>query len=180
MFKRSYYIAVALVALLTLLVLNLPSRTTTRLKLTIGSIFLPLFGAAGGLQQVAARTGDSLLPKSELIKANEALRRQNEELRLQAMQAAETARENERLRQLVAWQKQTPWKLKLARVLSRDPANWWRTIQIDLGSRDGLRENLPVLTPDGLVGRVAEVSLMRAKVMHHWRRELQGARPGGE
>ena len=165
MFKRSYYIAVALVALLTLLVLNLPSRTTTRLKLTLGSVFLPLFGAAGGVQQVVARTGDSLLPKGELIRANEALRQQNQELRVQAMQAAETARENDRLRQLIGWQKQVPWKLKLARVLSRDPANWWRTIQIDLGSRDGLRENMPVLTPDGLVGRVIEVSLMRAKVV---------------
>jgi len=165
MFKRPYYIAVALVALLTLVVLNLPSRTTTRLKLAIGSIFLPLFGAAGGVQQVAARAGDSLLPRSELIRANEALRRQNQELRVQAMQAAATARENDRLRQLVGWQKQSPWKLKLARVLSRDPANWWRTIQIDLGSRDGLRENLPVLTPEGLVGRVAEVSLLRSKVV---------------
>jgi len=165
MFKRPYYIAVALVALLTLLVLNLPSRTTTRFKLALGSIFLPLFGVAGGAQQVAARTGDSLLPKSELIRANEALQRQNQELRLQAMQTAETARENERLRALLGWQKQTQWKLKLARVLSRDPANWWRTIQIDLGSRDGLRENLPVLTPDGLVGRVIEVSLMSAKVV---------------
>jgi len=165
MFKRPYYIAVALVALLTLLVLNLPSRTTTRLKPALGSIFLPLFGVVGAVQQVAARTGDSLLPKSELIRANEALRRQNDELRLQAIQAAETARENDRLRQFVGWQKQTPWKLKLARVLSHDPANWWRTVQIDLGSRDGLRENLPVLTPDGLVGRVAEVSLMRSKVV---------------
>jgi rod shape-determining protein MreC len=165
MFKRPYYIAVALVALLTLVVLNLPSRTTTRIKLTLGSIFLPLFGVAGGAQQVAARTGDSLLPKSDLIRANEALRRQNQELRLQAMQAAETARENDRLRELVNWQKQKQWKLKLARVLSRDPANWWRTIQIDLGSRDGLRENLPVLTPDGLVGRVIEVSLLRSKVV---------------
>jgi len=165
MFKRSYYIAVALVALLTLLVLNLPSRTTTRIKLALGSLFLPLFGAAGGVQQVAARTGDSLLPKSDLIRANEALHRQNQELRLQAVQSAEIARENERLRQLVGWQKQSPWQLKLARVLSRDPANWWRTIQIDLGARDGMRENLPVLTTDGLVGRIAEVSLTRSKVV---------------
>ena len=165
MFKRPYYIAVALVALLTLVVLNLPGRTTTRLKLAIGSVFLPLFGVAGGAQQVAARAGDALLPKSELIRANEALRRQNDELRLQAMQAAETARENDRLRQLVGWQKQSPWKLKLARVLSRDPANWWRTVQIDLGSRDGLRENLPVLTTDGLIGRVSVVSLTRSQVV---------------
>ena len=36
----------------------------------------------------------------------------------------------------------------------RDPANWWRTVQIDLGSRDGVRTNLTVLTPDGLVGKI--------------------------
>lgn len=166
MFKRPYYIAVALVALLTLLVLNLPSRTTSRLKLAIGSFFLPLFGVASGAQQVAARTGDTLLPKSELIRANEALRTQNQELRLQAMQTAETVRENDRLRQLVAWQKQSPWKVRLARVLSRDPANWWRTVQIDLGSRDGVRLNLPVLTPEGfLVGRIASVSLTHSQVV---------------
>ena len=47
----------------------------------------------------------------------------------------------------------------------RDPANWWRTVQIDLGSRDGLRENLPVLTADGLVGRVSSVGLTRSQVV---------------
>jgi len=165
MFKRPYYIAVALVALLTLLVLNLPSRTSTRLKLALGSVFLPLFGVASGAQQAAARTGDALLPRSELIRVNETLHRQNQELRLQALQAAEISRENERLRQLLGWQKQSPWKVKLARVLSRDPANWWRTIQIDLGSRDGLRENLAVLTTDGLIGRVSVVSLTRSQVI---------------
>jgi rod shape-determining protein MreC len=165
MFKRPYYIAVALVALLTLLVLNLPSRTTTRLKLAIGSLFLPLFGVSAGAKQVAARTGDALLPRSELNRANQILRRENQELRVEAMQTAEIRRENDRLRQLVAWQKQSPWKLKLARVLSRDPANWWRTIQIDRGSQDGLRENLPVLTPEGLIGRVSAVSLTRSQVV---------------
>ena len=59
---------------------------------------------------------------------------------------------------------QASWKLKLARVVLRDPANWWRTVQIDLGSRDGLRVNLPVLTTDGLVGRVSSVSLTRSQV----------------
>lgn len=165
MFKRPYYIAVALVALVTLVMLNLPGSTTSRLKLAIGSFFLPLFGVASGAQQVAARTGDALLPKSELIRANETLRAQNQELRLKAVQAEATARENDRLRQLVAWQKQSAWKYRLARVVSRDPANWWRTVQIDLGSRDGVRENLPVLTPDGLVGRVASVSLTHAQVV---------------
>jgi len=165
MFKRPYYIALALVALLTLLVLNLPESTAARLKLAVGGLFLPLFGVTSGVQHAAAKTGDVLLPKSELIRANEMLRRQNQELRLQAMQAVETVRENARLRQLVGWKEKSPWKLKLAHVIGRDPANWWRAVQIDRGSRDELQANLPVLTPDGLVGRVSAVGLTSARVV---------------
>ena len=166
MFKRPYYIAVAVLALAALLVLNLPSRTTARFKTALGSVFLPLFGMAGGTQQVTARASDTLLPKSELIRANSSLLKQNQELRLQLTQASAVAAENERLRLLVGWQKQTRWNVKLARVILRDPANWWRTIQIDLGSRNGLSNNLAVLSPEGfLVGRVSSVSLTRSQVV---------------
>lgn len=166
MFKRPYYIAVAILAVLTLLVLNLPSRTTARLKSALGSLFLPLFGMAGVSQQAAGKAGDTLLPKSELIAANNSFHRQNQELRLQLAQADVMIKENERLRQLVGWQKQNRWNVRLARVIYRDPANWWRTVQIDLGSRNGLSNNLPVLSPEGfLIGRVSSVSLTKSHVV---------------
>ena len=165
MLKRPHYIALGLVVLLTLVILNLPSQTTARFKLGIGSLFLPLFGLASSAQQLAGTTGDAVVPRRELLKLNDGLRRENQQLRLQALQAQETANENARLRQLVGWQRQTSWKLKLAKVVLREPANWWRTVQIDLGSRDGLRVNLPVLTIDGLVGRISSVSLTRSQVV---------------
>jgi rod shape-determining protein MreC len=164
MLRRPHYIALSLIVLLTLVILNLPGQTTARLKLGIGSLFLPLFGLANSTHQLAGATGDAVTPRGELLRQNDGLRRENQQLRLQALQAEETARENARLRQLVGWQRQVPWKLKLARVILRDPANWWRTVQIDLGSRDGLRVNLPVLTTAGLVGRVSSVSLTRSQV----------------
>jgi len=164
MLKRPHYIALGLIVLLTLVTLNLPGHMTARLKQGIGSLFLPLFGLASSTQQAAGTAGDALVPRRELLKQNEGLRREIERLRLQAEQAEETARENVRLRQLVEWQAQAHWKLKLARVVLRDPANWWRTVQIDLGSRDGLQVNWPVLTMDGLVGRVSSVSLTRSQV----------------
>jgi len=164
MLRRPHYIALGLIVLLTLVTLNLPGHTTARLKLGIGSLFLPLFGLAGSTQQATGIVEDAVVTKRELLKLNEGLRRENERLLLQAMQAEETARENARLRQLVGWQLQTSWKLKLARVVLRDPANWWRTVQIDLGSRDGLKVNFPVLTADGLVGRVSSVTLTRSQV----------------
>src|SRR5262249_52980098 len=101
--------------------------------------------------------GDAITTRKELLKENDALRRENQDLRVQAMQGQETTRENARLRQLIAWKQTKAWKMKLAKVVVRDPSNWWRTVQIDKGSLDGLSNNLPVLTPDGLVGRVSAV-----------------------
>src|SRR6266478_3271446 len=66
-------------------------------------------------------------------------------------------RENEQLRQLLGWSRQMPWNLKLANVVQRDPANWWQTVFIDAGSRDGMRVDLPVMTSAGLVGRISAV-----------------------
>ncbi len=165
MFKRQHYIALVLVAVTILVILNLPSRTTARLKLAIGSLFLPLFGLASSAHQVVDKAGDVITTRTELLKQNEALRSENQQLRMQALQAEEATRENARLRQLVGWEQQKKWNLKLARVILRDPANWWRTVQIDRGSRDGIRVDLPVLTADGLVGRVSFVSLTRSQVV---------------
>lgn len=166
MFRRPHYIAVGVMALLTLLVLNLPGRTTARLKLAIGGLFLPLFGLASGAREATSQAGDALLPRGELLRLNESLRHENQQLRLQTQQGEESERENARLRQLVGWQKQTRWKLKLANVVLRDPANWWRTVQIDLGSLHGVSNNLPVLTAEGyLVGRIVSTSLTRSQVV---------------
>jgi rod shape-determining protein MreC len=165
MFKQKHYLALGAVTLVAVLVLSLPPRAVSHLKLAVGSLFLPLFGLANSAQQLPADLADSVLPRRELLHQIDTLRRQNDQLKVQALQAAATARENDQLRASLGWQRQVPWKLKLANVIMRDPANWWRTIQIDLGSRDGLTNNLPVLTADGLVGRVSSVSLTRSQVV---------------
>jgi len=165
MLRRPHYIAVVLIVLMTLIILNLPSNTTARMKLGIGSLFLPLFGLANSSQQLAGQAGDALVSRGELLKQNEALRREREELRLQLQQAEQAVRENARLRKFAGWAPVRPWKFKLARVVLHEPAPWWRTVHIDLGSRDGLRVNMPVLTPDGLVGRISSVSLTRSQVV---------------
>ena len=165
MLNQKHYIALGAVTLATLLLLSLPPHATSPLKLAVGSWFLPLFGLAGTAQQLPITAADAVLPRRELLRQLETLRHDNEQLRAQASQAAATGRENEQLRALFGWQRQTPWNLKLANVVMRDPANWWHTVQIDLGSRDGVRENLPVLTAAGLVGRVSSVSYTHAQVV---------------
>ena len=165
MFKQKNYLALGAVVLVAIILLSLPSCATARLKLSVGSWFLPLFGLAGAAQQLPADLADSVLSRRELLHQVDILRRENQQLRSQAVQGVAIARENDQLRALFNWQRQSPWRLKLANVVMRDPANWWRTVQIDLGTRDGLRENLPVITDAGLVGRVSSVSQTRAQVI---------------
>ncbi len=165
MFKQKNYVALGAVLFVAVLILSLPTRATDRIKLALGSWFLPLFGLAGAAQQLPADLADSALPRRELLKQIDKLRRENQQLRSQAVQSVAIARENDQLRSLLGWQRQMPWKLKLANVVMRDPANWWRTVEIDLGSRDGVRVDLPVITAAGLVGRVSSVSLLRSQIV---------------
>ena len=144
-------------AVVALILFNLPTQTTSRLKLAINSIFLPLFGLAGSAQKAGDAGGMRILPKGVLIGEVEKLRGENQELKLQLMQRDEAVRENENLRKALGWQQRTSWKVRLARVVTRDPANWWRTMEIDLGSNAGVSRNMPVVTSEGLVGRVDEV-----------------------
>ncbi|MDX1953817.1 MAG: rod shape-determining protein MreC [Verrucomicrobiota bacterium] len=165
MLKRAHIIALSSVILLVLIFLNLPSQTTTQVKLALGSLFLPLFGFANSTQKLAENAGNSVVPRRVLVRELEELRKENQRLKLQLMQNNQIWQENNQLRQALKWQQQRGWKVRLAAVVSRDPANWWRTIQIDLGSRDGVVTNLAVMTSEGLVGRVEEVGFTSSRVV---------------
>ena len=79
--------------------------------------------------------------------------------------AEEYAAENARLRELLAYkQSAQQFDLLAARVIGRDAALWTSTIVVDRGSKDGVRENMPVVTGKGLVGRVTEVAPISSKV----------------
>ena len=165
MFKQKNYLALGAVVLVVVLMFSLPPRATDRLKLALGSLFLPLLGLASTAQQLPVAAADAALTRRELLQQVAILRRENDRLKVLALQTGASARENDQLRSALGWQRQAPWKLKLARVVLHDPANWWRSIEIDLGARDGVVENLPVLTSDGLVGRVSSVGTTRSQVL---------------
>jgi rod shape-determining protein MreC len=165
MFKQKNYLALGAVVLVVVLVFSLPPHAIDRLKLAIGSLFLPLLGLAGTVQQLPVTAADAVLTRRELLQQVENLRRENDQLKVRSLQAGAIGRENNQLRSALGWQRQVSWKLKLANVVLRDPANWWRSVEIDLGARDGIVENLPVLTAEGLVGRVSSVGSTRSQVV---------------
>ncbi len=165
MLKRPQLIALGVMVLLTVLLLKLPTRARTNLKLAIGGFFIPLYGAAGSTEQLMNSGSYAVLPRAELVRQIDVLLQTNQILQMRFMQAEEWRKENDRLRQQLGMPRLYPRPMKIARVVARDPANWWRSLKIDRGSRDGITNNAPVLTVQGLVGRVSEVGYAESQVV---------------
>jgi rod shape-determining protein MreC len=165
MLRKSHYIILIVVVLVVLAFLKLPGDTMGKFKLAISGLFVPLFGLSASTHELAGDAREALTPKHELVRQVEQLRRENQEQKIQLAQDAAIWTENARLRAESSWQRQSRWKVKLARVIARDPANWWHSVELDLGARDGIRTNMPVMTAEGLVGRVQSVSSTRSQVV---------------
>ena len=164
MLRRPKVVLIAAVAGLGLILLALvPSRLNDQLKRLIGFIYLPFAGAADGAEQLARRSR-ALTPRMLLLEEIDQLRRENRRCRLQSFQTEQALRENARLRALVQWKARQAWNLRFARVIVEDPANWWRSIHLDIGEKQGVSMDDPVLTDQGLVGKVVSVSKNRSRV----------------
>jgi len=77
----------------------------------------------------------------------------------------ETELANDRLRHLLGFEKEIPRPMIAAQVVGKDPSAWSKTIIVDKGTRDSVRQGAPVVIPEGIVGVVVEVSARNAKVL---------------
>ncbi|HZG87050.1 rod shape-determining protein MreC [Paenibacillus sp.] len=100
---------------------------------------------------------------------------ENQALRLTLSQyARDTARlndleaENKRLKEMLNFterQKQANnYKYRIAQVVSESTDRYNRVVRINLGERDGIKEDMAVLTVDGLIGRVVRVQPFTSNV----------------
>lgn len=72
---------------------------------------------------------------------------------------------NYRLRKLLKFKRTTLNRVIAAEVTGRDPSSWFKAVIIDKGKSDGLEKGMPVIIPEGIAGRVAEVTPNYAKVL---------------
>jgi rod shape-determining protein MreC len=97
---------------------------------------------------------------------NQALRIENDALKLTISQLQGRAAEADRLAALLDF-KQSHQQVPMigGRVIAASAGTASRTVEIDRGERDGVRRNMAVITPDGAVGKVIEVYSDTAQVL---------------
>jgi rod shape-determining protein MreC len=96
---------------------------------------------------------------------NAELQRQLEEYKQREVSFQEAQQTLTRLEGLLDLKRQVALPVIGARIIAYDPTLWSRSAIINQGKTQGVKDGLPVLAPQGIVGRIVEVYPEYSKVM---------------
>lgn len=88
---------------------------------------------------------------------NAGLQQEVERLRLEQAAMAQDAAQGQRLQQMLGFQEHYISKTLPAQVIGTGGADQSQVLYIDKGSDDGLQQDMPVITADGIVGKLKDV-----------------------
>jgi rod shape-determining protein MreC len=159
---------IALVLLLLFSVLSLSLKRSPALKKVEGLVISLTAPGMEGLQYVGRNVKQLWLGYINLVgvrRQSAELQRQLEEYRQREVRFQEAQQALTRLEALLDLKRQVALPVIGARVIAYDPSLWSRSAIIDQGKVQGVKEGLPVLAPQGIVGRVVEVYPEYSKTM---------------
>jgi rod shape-determining protein MreC len=171
MLKRFYdivvlfkeYVLLALYLLLSIILLAV--NTTDQARAIRGH----LLGAIGIVQNVFGSIPDYFTLRQQ----NRILREQNLSLSDEVNRLRESALENIRLRRLVGLGDRSAFGYISAQVVGTQMQAMRNTATINVGTRNGVRAGMPVVTDQGLVGRVVSASSAYAIVQLLYHKDLR-------
>jgi rod shape-determining protein MreC len=173
MFDRTRRLRLLLIVLtvvsLTIVTLDVRSHGNGPLE-RVGHVALTVIGPVQrGLRTIFSPLGNFFagFTKVPSLRAEVgALQRENAQLRAQQEQIADIVRENDSLRAQLGLQRRFGnLKTLTAQVIGVGPSNFQRIVFVDRGSRQGVRKNDPVISGEGLTGRVLAVGRSTATVL---------------
>jgi rod shape-determining protein MreC len=125
----------------------------------------PLQQQLTGARRAVHGTWETYIDLRDAKRENVRLRERIAALEQEVVALSEAEKTNERLSELLGLRALLDAPAISARVIGRDPLPWFRTFTVDRGERDGLRRGMAVLSPQGVVGQIAEVSRTAARVL---------------
>lgn len=155
--NRRNVIVVGTFLLLTMAILMLPAGNRARVQRGFLGLISPFLRKGSDWDRQYHDYKDKLRTLKQLEEDNTRLTSDVGRLLAENQALRGVEAENLKLKAALGYQSQVPFTLVPARVIGRPVSNWWSTIKVDKGSDDGVMADVPVVTADGLAGKVIEV-----------------------
>ena len=158
--RRRYVLLVIVLTCLTLITLDTRNGRTGPLG-ALGRlahrVVSPVEGAVDHVANPVSDWWDGVTNSGSLKRKNRALENEVAQLKGQQTAAAEAIKENDDLKKSLRLQGLLEVPNVTALIVCRDPGNFDPTLTIDKGTEVGISEGMPVIAPEGIVGKVIEV-----------------------
>jgi rod shape-determining protein MreC len=125
----------------------------------------PLEKAFVAAQQSVRNTWHSYFYLRGVRAQNQKLQEEIEQLRLQQVRLAEDAGQARRLQRLLGFKEQFIARTLAAQVIGSSGSDMSRVVYIDKGAGDGVEQDMPVITADGVVGKILRVFPTSSQVL---------------
>jgi rod shape-determining protein MreC len=137
---------------------------TVLLKKAVFLASAPFFTLSAGISRGTRYVWQNYVWLRAVRQENAQLKDTVQQLSLREKALAQAQDENARLRRLLALSPTLPVQGLAARVVGRAPSYLSNVIYVDRGSLSGVRVDSPVLSGDGVIGRVILTSLHNSQV----------------
>ncbi len=134
-------------------------------KDAVGTVITPMQKGINTVGTYISDQFEKFKSIGSLLEENENLKNQVAVLSYENQSLLQDKRELEQFRELFKLdQRYIDYPKVAARVISKDPQNWYSTFTIDKGERDGMKKGMNVLAGNGLAGIITEVQVNYSKV----------------
>ena len=131
----------------------------------VNTILSPFQSAITSISNATKKIGVISWEMVTVYEQNKMLRSEVEQLRQRDVNVNEIMAENTRLTNILNYKNAVKqFDTAVAKIISYDSSNLTNSITINLGAKDGMQKNMPVITPQGLVGTIVAVYEHSAKV----------------
>lgn len=159
-------IIVTVIILILLVVLtNVNVGKMSYVENVVSSLVMPIQNGLTYLKNKLAGNDGFFQNINNLQAENEELKKKNSELEQSLRELEILKSENETLKEYVNLKdKYKEYQTVPAYVINRDISNYSNIVTINVGSKDGIKENMTVIADEGLVGHVLSITDHTAKV----------------
>lgn len=131
----------------------------------VNTILSPFQSAITSISNATKKIGVISWEMVTVYEQNKMLRSEVEQLRQRDVNVNEIMAENTRLTNILNYKNAVKqFDTAVAKIISYDSSNLTNSITISLGAKDGMQKNMPIITPQGLVGTIVAVYEHSAKV----------------
>ena len=154
-----------IILIIIVIISNIKVNNVTHIESGLSMLVMPIQNGLTYLKNWIFGNDEFFTNINNLQQENEELKKKNSELEQSLRELEIIKSENVTLKEYVNLKdKYTEYETIPGYVINKDISNYSDTIIINLGSKDGVDVNMPVISDQGLVGHIISVTNSTAKV----------------